>query len=106
MSSTRQRSRSARACSSWAALNAKPGRASTPEDAYATIALIPRTAAEVGGPAIADGLQVQYGGSVTAENFAAFIAQPEIDGALVGGASLKADQFIEIVRLANTQAIP
>jgi len=80
------------------------GRASTPEDANATIALIRRTVGEVGGPAIAEGLQVQYGGSVTAENFGAFIAQPEIDGALVGGASLKADQFIEIVRLANTQA--
>jgi len=79
------------------------GRASTPEDANATIALIRRTVAEVGGPAIAEGLQVQYGGSVTAENFGAFIAQPEIDGALVGGASLKADPFIEIVRLANAQ---
>jgi triosephosphate isomerase len=80
------------------------GRASTPEDANATIGLIRRTVAEVGGQAIADGLQVQYGGSVTAENFGAFIAQPEIDGALVGGASLKADQFIEIVRLANAFA--
>ena len=80
------------------------GRASTPEDANATIALIRRTVAEGGGPAIAEGLQVQYGGSVTAENFGAFIAQPEIDGALVGGASLKADQFIEIVRLANAHA--
>jgi triosephosphate isomerase len=81
------------------------GRAATPEDANATIALIRRTVAEVGGPEIAEGLQVQYGGSVTAENFGAFIAQPEIDGALVGGASLKADQFIEIVRLANTQTM-
>ena len=82
------------------------GRAATPEDANATIGLIRRTVGEVGGPAIAAGLQAQYGGSVTAENFGAFIAQPEIDGALVGGASLKADQFIEMVRLANTQAIP
>jgi triosephosphate isomerase len=80
------------------------GRASTPEDANATIALIRRTVAEIGGPAIAEGLQVQYGGSVTAENFGAFIAQPEIDGALVGGASLKADQFLDIVRLAAEQA--
>jgi triosephosphate isomerase len=47
---------------------------------------------------------VQYGGSVTPDNFGAFIAQPEIDGALVGGASLKADQFVEIVRLAAEQA--
>jgi triosephosphate isomerase len=80
------------------------GRASTPEEANATIGLIRRTVAEVGGPAIGAGLQVQYGGSVTAENFGAFIAEPEIDGALVGGASLKADQFIEIVRLANAFA--
>jgi triosephosphate isomerase (TIM) len=76
------------------------GRAATPEGANATTALIRRTVAEVGGQPIAAGLQVQYGGSVTAENFGAFIAQPDIDGALVGGASLKADQFIEIVRLA------
>jgi len=80
------------------------GRASTPQDANGTIALIRQTVAEIGGQAVADGLQVQYGGSVTAENFGAFIAQPEIDGALVGGASLKADQFLEIVRLAAEQA--
>jgi triosephosphate isomerase len=80
------------------------GRAATPEEANATIGLIRRTVAEIGGPAIGAGLQVQYGGSVTAENFAAFMAQPEIDGALVGGASLKPDQFIDIVRLADQQA--
>jgi triosephosphate isomerase len=76
------------------------GRAATPEGANATIGLIRRTVAELAGQPVADGLQVQYGGSVTAENFAAFIAQPDIDGALVGGASLRADQFVEIVRLA------
>jgi triosephosphate isomerase len=80
------------------------GRAATPEGANATIALIRRTMVEIGGQAIADGLQVQYGGSVTAENLGAFIAQPDIDGALVGGASLKPDQFLEIVRLAAEQA--
>jgi triosephosphate isomerase (TIM) len=80
------------------------GRAATPEGANATIATIRRTAAEVGGEAIGLGLQIQYGGSVTAENFADFIAQPDIDGALVGGASLRADQFTEIVRLAAEQA--
>jgi triosephosphate isomerase (TIM) len=76
------------------------GRAATPEGANTTIALIRRTVAEIGGPSVAEGLQVQYGGSVTPDNFAAFIAQPDIDGALLGGASLKADQFVEIVRLA------
>jgi triosephosphate isomerase (TIM) len=76
------------------------GRAATPEGANATIALIRRTLVEVAGEATAQGVRIQYGGSVTAENFGAFIAQPDIDGALVGGASLKADAFIEIVRLA------
>jgi triosephosphate isomerase (TIM) len=80
------------------------GRAATPEGANATIGLIRRTVAEIAGDQIAAGLQVQYGGSVTAENFAEFIAQPEIDGALVGGASLRPDQFVEIVRLAADSA--
>jgi triosephosphate isomerase len=80
------------------------GRAATPEGANATIAVIRRTVAEVGGDTIGQGVQIQYGGSVTAENFGAFIAQPDIDGALVGGASLRADQFVEIVRLAVEQA--
>jgi triosephosphate isomerase len=80
------------------------GRAATPEGASATIAVIRRTVGDIAGAAIAEGLQVQYGGSVTPDNFGAFIAQPDIDGALVGGASLKADQFVEIVRLAAEQA--
>jgi triosephosphate isomerase (TIM) len=80
------------------------GRAATPEGANATIAVVRRTVADIAGAAIAQGLQVQYGGSVTPDNFGAFIAQPDIDGALVGGASLKADQFVEIVRLAAAQA--
>jgi triosephosphate isomerase (TIM) len=80
------------------------GRAATPEGANATIAVIRQTVAALAGAAVADGLQVQYGGSVTPDNFGAFIAQPDIDGALVGGASLKADQFLEIVRLAAAQA--
>jgi triosephosphate isomerase len=80
------------------------GRAATPEGANATITVIRRTVAEIAGSAISEGLQVQYGGSVTPDNFGAFIGQPDIDGALVGGASLKADQFVEIVRLAAEQA--
>jgi triosephosphate isomerase (TIM) len=77
------------------------GRAATPEGANATIAIIRQTVGEIGGSAVAQGMRIQYGGSVTAENFGAFIAQPDIDGALVGGASLRADQFVEIVRLAS-----
>jgi triosephosphate isomerase len=76
------------------------GRAATPEGANDTIAIIRATVAEVSGEPVANALRIQYGGSVTADNFAAFIGQPDIDGALVGGASLRADQFVEIVRLA------
>jgi triosephosphate isomerase (TIM) len=77
------------------------GRAATAEGANATIGLMRRAVGEVAGSAVAEGVQIQYGGSVTPDNFGAFIAQPEIDGALVGGASLRADQFVEIVRIAS-----
>ena len=46
----------------------------------------------------AGSIRIQYGGSVNADNIAEFVSQPEIDGALVGGASLKAEQFISIVK--------
>ncbi len=77
------------------------GRAATAEGANETIGLIRQVVAEVVGPGAADAMRIQYGGSVTPDNFGAIIAQPEIDGALVGGASLKADQFVDIVRLAQ-----
>ena len=51
-------------------------------------------------PEAADEVPIQYGGSVTAENAADLFAQPDIDGALVGGASLKPDQFAAILRAA------
>jgi len=44
-------------------------------------------------PAAADAMRIQYGGSVNAENALSLLSLPDIDGALVGGASLKADQF-------------
>jgi triosephosphate isomerase (TIM) len=46
-------------------------------------------------------VRIQYGGSVTAENAATLLGQPNIDGALVGGASLKADSFLAIVAAAR-----
>jgi len=76
------------------------GKAATPDGANSTIGIIRRTVAEIAGDATAQGVRIQYGGSVTPENFAEFIAASEIDGALVGGASLKAESFIEIIRLA------
>jgi triosephosphate isomerase len=77
------------------------GRAATPEDANEVIGLLRRRVGEALGAVVAGDLRIQYGGSVTPENFDAFISQPEIDGALVGGASLKAESFVEIVRLAR-----
>lgn len=74
------------------------GRAATPEDADETIGFIRATLAEVASPPVADGIRIQYGGSVSPGNIAALMAQPEIDGALVGGASLEAKSFAMIVR--------
>lgn len=77
------------------------GRASTGENANAVIAEVVRPAlAELYGEEIAQTVRVLYGGSVTAANAAEFFSQPEIDGALVGGASLKADEFPAIVQAA------
>ncbi len=52
------------------------------------------------GDAIAQAIRIQYGGSVKPDNMAEFMSQPEIDGALVGGASLKVDSFTDLVRIA------
>ena len=73
------------------------GKAATGEQANGTISLIRRNVAKLYGEENAQDLRILYGGSVTAENTAEFMNQPEIDGALVGGASLKAPQFLSIV---------
>jgi triosephosphate isomerase len=74
------------------------GRAATGEQANGTIAFIRQTVARLAGEQAAAGTRILYGGSVTAANATEFMQQPEIDGALVGGASLKAAEFISIVR--------
>ena len=56
--------------------------------------------AEDHGRALASGARILYGGSVTGANAAEFLAEADIDGALVGGASLKPDDFAAIVRAA------
>ncbi len=73
------------------------GRAATAADAADVVAIIRALLTEMYGEAGAQAVRVQYGGSVTAANVAEFAALPDIDGSLVGGASLKAD-FIEIAR--------
>jgi triosephosphate isomerase len=77
------------------------GKAATPAGANAVIGLHIRGAvAEVYGVSAADALRVQYGGSVTAANAQELMSQPDIDGALVGGASLKPAEFAAIVKAA------
>ena len=78
------------------------GRAATAQDAADVAALIRALLAEMYGAAPAGEVRIQYGGSVTPANAAEFAGIPDIDGSLVGGASLKAD-FIQIVR-ATAQA--
>ena len=77
------------------------GRAATPEEANRVVGEVIRAAlADLYGDEMAQSVRVLYGGSVKPNNAAAFFAQPEIDGALVGGASLHADQFLAIVQAA------
>jgi triosephosphate isomerase len=74
------------------------GRTATPEDAQAMCGLIRKVTAGVSGDDTAARTRIQYGGSVKASNAAELMAQPDIDGALVGGASLDADEFARIVQ--------
>jgi triosephosphate isomerase (TIM) len=62
---------------------------------------IRRQLAEMFNPQIAARVPLLYGGSVNADNIAEFMSQPDIDGALVGGASLKSAQFLSIVKQAS-----
>jgi triosephosphate isomerase len=73
------------------------GKAASCEQAAATIQFIRDVVAKIWNENIAQDLRILYGGSVTGANIAEFISHPEIDGALVGGASLKAEEFASIV---------
>lgn len=77
------------------------GRAATGAEANRIIGLVIRgTVADLYDEPTAQSTRVQYGGSVKPTNVAEFMSQPDIDGALVGGASLKAADFVELTRLA------
>lgn len=77
------------------------GKASNGKDANAVVKDIIRPAlARLYGEQTAQAIRVLYGGSVTSANAAEFFAQPDIDGALVGGASLKLDEFVAITKAA------
>jgi triosephosphate isomerase len=72
------------------------GKVATPEQAQEVHALIRSLLADLGSPDIAAAITIQYGGSVKPDNAASLAGQPDIDGALVGGASLKAADFLAI----------
>jgi triosephosphate isomerase len=74
------------------------GRNATPEQAQDAHAFIRRRVGQMFGEKAASALPIQYGGSVKPDNAATLLSQPDVDGALVGGASLKADSFLAIVR--------
>ncbi|HHU48443.1 MAG TPA: triose-phosphate isomerase [Clostridiales bacterium] len=73
------------------------GKTATSEDANEVIGYIRNTVAGLFGQDAADAIRIQYGGSMKPENAAELMAMPEIDGGLVGGASLKAQDFAKIV---------
>jgi triosephosphate isomerase len=73
------------------------GRAASSDQAAATIQSVREVLGKVWSKSLAQDLRILYGGSVTSANIAEFVSRPEIDGALVGGASLKAEEFVGIV---------
>jgi triosephosphate isomerase len=76
------------------------GRNATPDQAQQASAFIRRTIADIFGEEAAQEIPIQYGGSVKPENARSLMTQPDVDGALVGGACLIAEQFLAIIRAA------
>jgi triosephosphate isomerase len=76
------------------------GKTATPEDADAIHAFVRKVIAGLYGQAAAEAIIIQYGGSVKPENAAQLMAKENIDGALVGGAALKAETFVPIAKFA------
>ena len=76
------------------------GKVASAADAQEVCAAVRATLAELASPEVADAVRVLYGGSVNAKNVGELVAQPDIDGGLVGGASLKADEFAQLSAIA------
>lgn len=74
------------------------GKTATPQDAQEVIGALRKKLAELYSSEVADKIRILYGGSVKASNIAAIMAEPDVDGALVGGASLDAEEFTQIAR--------
>ena len=76
------------------------GQTATTEQAQQAHAFIRTRLAELLSPQAAQSIRIQYGGSVKPDNAADLLSQPDVDGALIGGASLKADDFLQIIKAA------
>ena len=81
------------------------GEVATPEDAQEVCAAVRERVREVHGDAAADGVRILYGGSVKAANVAGIMAKADVDGCLVGGASLQVDEFGGICRFYDMPAL-
>jgi triosephosphate isomerase len=82
------------------------GRVATPANAQEVCGALRATLADKYGATVADDTRVLYGGSVKSSNVADLVAEPDIDGALVGGASLDADEFAKLCALAAGGPLP
>ena len=80
------------------------GRTATPEQAEEVCAAIRATVSDMFGAEVAENLRVLYGGSMKPENADGFMACPNIDGGLIGGASLKVEDFCQLVEIASGYA--
>jgi triosephosphate isomerase len=81
------------------------GEVATPEDAQEVCAAVRARVSETWSSDAADAVRILYGGSVKAANIASIMAQPDVDGALVGGASLEAEEFAAIARFYDMPAL-
>lgn len=81
------------------------GKTATPEQAEEVHVYIRKLLRDMYDESVAENLRIQYGGSVTPENIKGLISQENIDGALVGGASIKIEQFVPIVRESAKKVI-
>ncbi len=81
------------------------GQNASPEQAQEVHAFIRKIIADNFGGEIASNMRIQYGGSVKPENIKSLIDQPDIDGALVGGASLKAESFLQMIKVVSVSPV-
>ena len=79
------------------------GKTATADQAEEVCDAIRKTIFALYGEEVAEEVTIQYGGSMNPKNAAELLAQPDIDGGLIGGAALKPEQFVDIINAANQE---